>query len=287
MATVINLSFGSLVLAAIFALVNAGFVMLFRTTGVLNFAQGYFMLLGAYLMAAIVHHSGFWFGLLITLVGLGVVGYLAYLLLMRFTLTHEEFTKVVASLMLASLLAQVPPLIWGTNVRLLPPAMHGTLTWRGARISVTDVLTIVAAVIVVIVVVMFLDRTVTGVRMQAQAGNPALAIYSGIRVHRLSAIAWATAAVLGGLAGVAYAERTSVNLDLATIGLAAFPAAVIGGLASLGGTLVGGLIVAVVLTVSSYLFGAVTGDMLAYALMLGTLIVFPTGLFGHQTTKRL
>jgi branched-chain amino acid transport system permease protein len=282
-----DLAIGTVELAAIFALVNVGVILLYRTTGVLNFAQGYFMLLGAYVMAAIAPKTGYWPGLILTLVPIATLGALVYVLLMRFMINAKEFAKVITTLMLASLLAQIPPAVWGTDVEQIAPPTSAVLRLGSVHLAVADLITVGIAAAVVIVVTVWLRATVMGIRMTAQAGNPLLAAYSGIRVHRLGAIAWAVGAVLGGFAGVAYAQHTTVSLNLSSIGLSAFPAVVLGGLDSLGGTLLGGLVVSGILTVVGYFFGAVAGEIIAYGVMMATLLVFPRGFFGSTSTRRL
>lgn len=282
-----DLAIGTVELAAIFALVNVGVILLYRTTGVLNFAQGYFMLLGAYVMAAIAPKTGYWPGLILTLVPIAALGALVYVLLMRFMINAKEFAKVITTLMLASLLAQIPPAVWGTDVEQIAPPTSAVLRLGSVHLAVADLITVGIAAAVVIVVTVWLRATVMGIRMTAQAGNPLLAAYSGIRVHRLGAIAWAVGAVLGGFAGVAYAQHTTVSLNLSSIGLSAFPAVVLGGLDSLGGTLLGGLVVSGILTVVGYFFGAVAGEIIAYGVMMATLLVFPRGFFGSTSTRRL
>lgn len=282
-----DLAIGTVELAAIFALVNVGVILLYRTTGVLNFAQGYFMLLGAYVMAAIAPKTGYWPGLILTLVSIAALGALVYVLLMRFMINAKEFAKVITTLMLASLLAQIPPAVWGTDVEQIAPPTSAVLRLGSVHLAVADLITVGIAAAVVIVVTVWLRATVMGIRMTAQAGNPLLAAYSGIRVHRLGAIAWAVGAVLGGFAGVAYAQHTTVSLNLSSIGLSAFPAVVLGGLDSLGGTLLGGLVVSGILTVVGYFFGAVAGEIIAYGVMMATLLVFPRGFFGSTSTRRL
>ena len=282
-----DLAIGTVELAAIFALVNVGVILLYRTTGVLNFAQGYFMLLGAYVMAAIAPKTGYWPGLILTLVPIAALGALVYVLLMRFMINAKEFAKVITTLMLASLLAQIPPAVWGTDVEQIAPPTSAELRLGSVHLAVADLITVSIAAAVVIVVAVWLRATVMGIRMTAQAGNPLLAAYSGIRVHRLGAIAWALGAALGGFAGVAYAQHTTVSLNLSSIGLSAFPAVVLGGLDSLGGTLLGGLVVSGILTVVGYFFGAVAGEIIAYGVMMATLLVFPRGFFGSTSTRRL
>ena len=282
-----NLAVGTLLFAAILTLVNSGMVLLYRTTGVLNFAQGYFMLLGAYVMSTTVVAVGYGLGLLVTMVCLSAVGVIVYQVVMRYVIHRPEWTRVIITLMVASLLAQLPPIVWGTGLRAISFPLGWGIRLGGARLPVSTIVTVAEAVVAVAVLVAFLRRTVTGTRMRALAMNSGLATYAGFRMNVLGSLAWAIAGSLGALAGVAYAQTTTVSLDISAVGLSAFPAAVLGGLDSLGGTILGGLVVAAVLTLASYWFGAVVGDMLAYLVMLAALVFVPFGFFGSRTTKRL
>lgn len=287
LVTAINLIIASTVLASVYGLINVGFVLLYRTTGVFNFAQGHFMLLGAFIMWALTQVLPYAISLLLTVLALTLIGAGIYLVLMRFLLGAKEFTKVITTLMLATILLQVPAVIWGPTLRILPPPTTKFISFEHVRLDWSDLLIILEAALVVGLLTLIINRTVIGTRMRAVATDEALAIYAGIRVHRLAAIAWGLAGAGAALAGISYAQRSGVGLSIPAVGLGAFPAVIVGGMDSIGGTLVGGLVVAFIQTFTSYAFGVIYGEIASYLLMLGVLLVLPTGIFGSVEGRRL
>lgn len=287
MTTAVNLIISATVLASIYGLINVGFVLLYRTTGVINFAQGHFMLLGAFSMWALTQALPYVVSLIITVLLLAGFGAVIYLVLMRYLLGAKEFTKVITTLMLATILLQVPAVLWGTEVRILSRPTTDLISLSGVQIQVSDLLIVVEAAVVVTVLMLFVNRTVVGTRMRAVAADETLAIYAGVRVHWLAAIAWGLTGAGAALAGISYAQRSGVGLSIPAVGLGAFPAVIIGGMDSIGGSLLGGVIVAFVQTLTTYQFGAVYGEVISYLLMLAVLLVLPTGLFGSVEGRRL
>lgn len=283
----INLTAATLLLASIYCLVNVGLVTLYRSTGLLNFAQGQFVMLGAYVMVTVTSDLGYWLGLLVSAIVLAIVGWLSYHLLMRFMLGADHFQKVVLSFLLAVIITQVVVMIWGTNSRPLEPSTDRNLHVADGVIPVYDLIASGLAVVVVVVLMMFMSRTITGLRMRALSMNETLAVYNGIKVHRLAGIAWAIAGAGAAVAGVIYAQSSSVTLSLADVGLLAFPAAVLGGLDSIGGSILGSVVVAGVLTVTGYYLGGQWSEIIVYSLLLAVLVVRPYGMFGRRVAQRI
>jgi branched-chain amino acid transport system permease protein len=288
MSIAINLIVGIIVLAGVYAIANVGFVLLYKGTGVPNFAQGGLLMLGAYVMSTsgLVGHS-YWPALLLTCVIMGVIGALIYVFVMRWMLGTVEFEKVVLTFVVASAITQIIELIWGTSTRAVPVSSSHQFMVGGGNVAVQSIESTAVILVVIVVLMVLLSRTLLGLRMRALAENESLAVYRGIRVHRLSAIAWIIAAICAAIAGVTYAEVSSVSLSMSDIGLLAFPAAVLGGLDSIGGTVVGALIIAAVLNLSQYYLGGVWGVVVEYGAMLVVLMVLPFGLFGSRSTRRL
>jgi branched-chain amino acid transport system permease protein len=288
MSVAVNLFVGIIVLAGVYAIANVGFVLLYKGTGVPNFAQGGLLMLGAYVMSTsgLVGHS-YWPALVLTCVVMGIVGALIYVFIMRWLLGAVEFEKVVLTFVVASAITQIIELIWGTSSRAVPVSSNHQFLLLGGHVAVQGIESTVVILVVIVGLMTVLSRTLLGLRMRALAENESLAVYRGIRVHRLSAIAWVIASVCAAVAGVTYAEVSSVSLSMADIGLLAFPAAVLGGLDSIGGTIIGALIIAAVLNLSQYYLGGVWGVVVEYAAMLLVLMVLPFGLFGSRSTRRL
>jgi branched-chain amino acid transport system permease protein len=285
--TVITLLGSVLGLAGVYALVNSGFVVLYRTTGVINFAQGQFMLVGAFLMTSLTGLGSYWLGLVGTALATAGVALVIYLLLTRFLLGASEFPKAVTTFMLASIITQAASLIWGATPRIVPSPTQTILSIGEGRLPLADVIVLGIAVLVVGLLSIFVDHTLIGSRMRALAGNETLALFTGIRVVSLGALAWGITGAAAAIAGVQYAASASASLTLPAIGFSAFPAAVLGGMDSITGILPAALIVAIAQTVAVYYGGAVWGDIVVWVAMLAALLFMPRGLFGAKELKRL
>ncbi|MFD9502335.1 branched-chain amino acid ABC transporter permease [Streptomyces sp. NPDC060035] len=284
--TAINLASASVLLAAIYCLVNTGLVLLYRSTGVLNFSHGQLVMLGAYVMSN-VEFGSYPLRLAIAAVAVGIVSWISYHALIRWLMGADEFRKVVMSFMLAILLTQIIVLVWGTDTREVPNSTDAWFALGSAHVRWSVVIDACTAVVLAVGLTLFLSRTLSGLRMRALAANEVLAAYSGIKVHRLAGLAWAIAGGGAALAGVMYAETTSVSLALSDVLLLAFPAAVLGGLSSLPGSVLGSVIMATLLTVCGYFFGGQWVNVMAFAVLLGVLIVRPFGLMGTSSAQRL
>ncbi|MFE6903565.1 branched-chain amino acid ABC transporter permease [Streptomyces sp. NPDC057717] len=286
LTTAVNLASASVLLAAIYCLVNTGLVLLYRSTGVLNFSHGQLVMLGAYVMSSMKFGS-YPLRLAIAAVTVGIVSWISYHVLIRRLTGADEFRKVVMSFMLAILLTQIIVLMWGTDTREVPNSTDAWFALGSAHVRWSVVIDACTAVVLAMGLTFFLSRTLSGLRMRALAANEELAAYSGIKVHRLAGLAWALAGGGAALAGVMYAETTSVSLALPDILLLAFPAAVLGGLSSLPGSILGSVITATLLTLCGYFFGGQWVNVMAYVVLLGVLIVRPFGLMGTSSAQRL
>jgi branched-chain amino acid transport system permease protein len=245
-------------------------------------------MLGAFIMTdAWLAQRGYWIGLLVSTAILAAVGVAIYFLVMRVLLGHEEFEKAILTFLLASVVTGVVGIRWGEENQTLPTVSTHQYQLFGGKIGVSDIVSVSVVTVVVVALTVFIAKTVHGLRMRAQAENEMLAVYRGIRVHRVSATAWALACACAAIAGVTYGEVSSVNLNLASIGLVAFPAAIIGGLDSVGGTIIGALVVASIGTVGQYYLNGQWSVVFEYTIMLVIIVVLPRGLFGSKSLSRL
>jgi branched-chain amino acid transport system permease protein len=283
---------GSLVLGSLYALVSIGFVILYRSTGVINFAQGSFMVLGGFIFYSLVATANLpWeFALLCTCAALGLSGAAVYVALLRRMVGAEPFVLVIASLGLSVVIETIIFMTWGPNTRTLPELVPVTplVSIGNIKFSALDIITIAIAVVIIVALEVGLQHTRTGVRMRAVADGPLLASLMRVNVHVMSAIAWGIAAVCAGAAGAAYAMRTSLDPPgLQALGLVVFPAVLLGGLDSIRGALIGGLGLAIIQNAGILMFGGDWSDVVAYTVLLAVLLVRPRGLFGSRAIVRL
>jgi branched-chain amino acid transport system permease protein len=287
-----NVISGSLILGCVYALVGVGFVLLYRATRVLSFAQGAFMTVGALLMVNLVTSTGLSIvpALLIVVAVLSALGALTYRVVFARVTASDPFITSVASLGLAGILTTAIDLIWGSSIRTIP-AQFGSTTLRigNFHLSATQLAILGGTVVLVIALAAMLRWSALGRQMHAVADSSLLALHVGINSVRVATITWALAAASAGLAGCAYA----LNVDavdpgtLPNIGLLAFPAIILGGLTSVVGALVGGIALGLIQSIVLTEIGGQYQDVISYGILLLVLLVRPQGLFGQPETVRV
>lgn len=283
---------GALVLGSLYTVVGVGFVILYKATHVLNFAQGSLMLLGGFVFFTLNQDVGLaWpIAMVLSLLALAVVGGALYVIFFRRLVGAAEFTLVIATLGLSVLLLTVCLVIWGPGTRTLPDQLSrkALISFGNVEFSSIDVFSIVLAVVVVLGLDIALRHTRMGIKMRAVADQPLLASQLKVNVNRMSAIAWAIAAFCAGVAGIAYAMRLSIDpVGITALGLLAFPAILLGGLDSVRGVLAGGFVLAFAQSGASFYFGGEWSNVTAYAVLLAVLLVRPRGFFGSRLAVRL
>ena len=276
------------VLASIYALISCGYVLIYRVSRVLSLAHGELMMLGAYALG--VTASMFSGHPVIAVAVSGVlalsVGGLVYLLLMRHMTGEMVLAAVLATIALGILLRGAMILVWGAQeqhpLRALGFENTPVAIGETARISVVGLTMVIATAVVYIGLWLFLRHTVWGIRMRAAGQNPLLAAQRGIGLHAIYALAWGLAAFTGGLAGMLIACDSALDQTMMLIGLKAFPAALVGGLDSLAGALLGSLIVAAAEVLMINYVSPLLSDVVPFFVLLAMLIVRPWGLFGTK-----
>lgn len=276
------------VLAAIYALIAAGYVLIYRVSRVLNLAHGELMMLGAYLLLATASlFAGNPYIAVAASVGLSiVVGVLVYVFLMRKLTGEMVLAAVLTTVALGILLRGVIVLVWSAQQRY--PAQQLSLTNYaialpgGARISLCAALLVATTAIVYAGLLAFLRFGRWGVRMRAAGQNPLLAAQRGVGLHAVYALAWALSTLTGSLAGMLIALDSGLDQTMAIIGLKAFPAALVGGLDSLVGALLGSLIVASAEVLLIHYVDPLLSEVVPFLVLIAMLVVRPWGLLGTR-----
>jgi len=282
---------GTFVLACIYSLQAVSFVLLMRCTGVLNFAQGQLLALGAYFFyeARGVHNLSYLTSTVVAVLCTAACGLAIYLLALRRFDGAPTWSTVMALFGIAEVANGIIGLIWGAN-----PLLTGTpITSRpitvvgGLRINSIDLLVSLVSLAFVLLAIAVTYGTPLGLRMRAAAENRHLATYAGVRVGRIASIAWSLSAAMAGIAGLGLAMRTEISPDLTNDFLIAFPAVLIGGVESLFGAVLGSVLLAALLTIVSTYYSGDISLPLAYAALLAVLVIRPQGLLGAKETVRL
>lgn len=277
-----------LVLTAIYALISCGYVLIYRVSRVLNLAHGELMLLSAYLLYSTASFLG---GNPVTAVVLSavlglVVGALVYLFLMRRMTGEMVLAAVLCTIALGVMLRGATVLIWSAQVR------HpiGALGWSNpslvlmgdARISLISAILIGTTATVYAGLFGFLGFTRWGIRMRAAGQNPLLASQRGIQLHAVFALAWGLSTFTAGLAGMLISMDSSLDGTMVMLGLKAFPAALVGGLDSLAGALIGSAIIAIAEVLLIQFVNPLLSDVVPFLVLLAVLVIRPWGLFGSR-----
>ena len=277
-----------IVLASIYALIACGYVLIYRVSRVLNLAHGELMMLGAYLLLSVGStFGGHPFMAMAAAVGLSAcVGILVYLFLMRKMTGEMVLAAVLTTIALGILLRGLVVLIWSAQVQH-PIKSLGFINDSfalpgGARVSTFAALLVLVNAAVYGSLFFFLRFGRWGVRMRAAGQNPLLAAQRGINLHAIYALAWGLSTLTGSLAGMLMALDSGLDATMIIIGLKAFPAALVGGLDSLLGALVGALIVATAEVLLIHYVDPLLSDVVPFVVLIAMLFARPWGLFGTR-----
>lgn len=275
------------VLASIYALISCGYVLIYRTSRVLNLAHGELMMLGAYGLFTTASLFGRHPLVAIAMSALLalVVGVLVYVVLMRRMTGESVLAAVLTTIALGILLRGAMVLVFGAQEQHPLPLLgfeNASIAIGDARISAVSLTLVLATAAVYLGLWAFLRFTVWGIRMRAAGQNPLLAAQRGIGLHAIYALAWGLATLTAGLAGMLIACDAALDQTMVMIGLKAFPAALVGGLDSLLGALVGALVVAAAEVLLIYYVDPLLSDVVPFAVLLAMLVFRPWGLFGTR-----
>lgn len=283
---------GTLLLASMYALVAFAWVLMFKTTGILNLATGAQLAIGAYLFDTFASRWDLPWAITIVgwLVSGLVIAAITQLTLFRRLAGQPEFVLVVATLGLASLLKGVMSIVWGSESRLMREPFPDTLYFLPGDTVVTSygLATVVVAILVFALSAVFFSKTKIGVEMRVTAENAILAAQSGIRVDRIYIMGWWMAVSVASLAGILYAYNTALSPGIGdALGLRGIAPALVGGLDSLRGVVIGALVVAFAEVVGVRFLGGQMQDVTAWLVILVVLLIKPNGIFGSASVERV
>ena len=283
-----QLAVNIVVLASIYALIACGYVLIYRVSRVLNLAHGELMMLGAYMVLATASlFDGHPVMALAAAILLSLlVGALVYVFLMRRMTGEMVLAAILTTVALGILIRGLVILIWSAQQQYPAQALGvpnpSLVLFGGARISMWSAVLVALTAVVYAALFAFLRFGRWGMRMRAAGQNPLLAAQRGINLHSVYALAWSLSTLTGALAGILMALDSGVTGSMPVVGLKAFPAALVGGLDSLVGALVGSLIVAAAEVLLIYYVDPLLSDVVPFLVLIAMLIVRPWGLFGTR-----
>jgi branched-chain amino acid transport system permease protein len=281
-------------LGCVYGLIALGFVLIYKATEVVNFAQGELLMLGGFFAFTFITLMGlnYWLGFLLAVICMALLGSTIERVVVRPILGYPQFSIVMATIGLGFFARSVAGMIWGTDDLQIDTPFSRSVTENVVRIGslvVADdkISIIVATVLLCVVLYLFFSRTRMGIAMQATSQNMLAAYYMGIPVKRVFSLIWAISAAVACFAGILLAPSTLIHTNVGFIGLKAFPAAVLGGFGSIPGALVGGIIIGVIEQLAGFYLPQGFKDVAAYIVLLLVLWFKPDGLFGMKMRKKV
>ncbi len=277
-----------------YSLIALGFVLVYKATDAINFAQGEFVMMAGLIAAAILGIEGapLIAAVVATLAVMVGFGFGLEKVVLRPLLGRPVVAVIMATIGLAAVLRGLTPVIFGGETRAVPlPIGDEPIDLGIATLSPVQVLGSITTLILFVGFSWFFKKSRMGVAMRAVADNQQVAQAMGINVERYFALAWAMAGIVSALGGIIWGSMLGVDVHLALVGLKVFPVVILGGLDSIGGALIGGLIIGIVESlVAGYLdpyVGGGTKDFAPYVLMIIVLMIKPYGIFGKRRIERV
>ncbi len=276
----------------VYGLIALGFVLIYKATEAVNFAQGDFMMLGAFVTLGLTNaeymHLPFWIAAPIAIGIMAILGYLLDFFVLRHLFGQSQTAVVILTIALGFVIRFIAGAIWGHEPQTLEsPLALGDVNFGGVVLGMADVAVIIVTVLLTIFLYQFFQRTKLGLAMQAASQNQMAAYYMGVPVRRVQGLTWGLAGAVAAVAGILFASKGTIDPNAGLLGIKAFAAAVIGGFGSLPGALAGGLIVGIIEPFASRYMAAGYSQIAPYALLLFVLVFRPHGLFSQVRTKKV
>ena len=287
----LNILIAGLTKGAIYGVIAMGFVIIYKCSGVLNFAHGALVLMGSYIGWSLAFQMGLppWLAIIVALALAAIVGLVIERFAMRPLLGESVLVLIMATIALDQILVGGTITIWGGMdrqfVEILPTGT--ALRLGGFSLSTEHLIAAAIALLLVALFALFFRFSRWGLAMRGVAEGHQISRSMGISVKNILALSWAIAAVLGGIGGILYGSISGFRVDLSQIGLMSIPAAFIGGLDSIPGAVLGGIIVGLVESLATGYIGHATGQPMAYFILVIMMFWKPYGFFGRVRIERV
>jgi branched-chain amino acid transport system permease protein len=276
----------------LYGLSAMGFVMIFKSSSVLNFAHGELLALGAFFFLAMVT----WVKLpiaaafIVTLACCFILGFIIERFFLRPLIGEPLIYVIMLTVGLASMFKGLMLLVWGGNLQTYPAFLPEVLGIQWDVINIPPVYTaaLIIGIMFLILFGVFFKYSSQGIFMRSVADNQRAALSLGVHVQKVFALSWAIAALVAGMSGIVLGIINGINVhDLSAIGLKVFPVVILGGLDSIGGAIIGGIIIGLLETFTGGYISPSLSDVVPYIVLVFILMVKPYGLFGLTEIERV
>ena len=276
----------------LYALAALGFVMIFKSSSVLNFAHGELLAIGAFIFLAF---SVWWelpiyLSFLLTLVGTFAMGFVIERLFLRPLIGEALIEVIMLTVGLAAMFKGLLLVIFGGNLFNYPDFLPAGLTikWGAINIPPVYVASFIIGIIFLSIFGFFFKYSSQGIYMRSVADNQPAALSLGVHVRRVFAMSWAIAALVCAISGIILGIMNGINVhDISVLGLKVFPVVILGGLESIGGAIIGGLIIGILETFTGGYVSTSLKEVIPYIVLVFILLVKPYGLFGLVEIERV
>lgn len=292
MQFLLQLFINGLSLGFLYALSALGFVMIFKSSSVLNLAHGELLATGAFLF--LVFSS--WARLpilaafVLTLIGTFALGFVVERLFLRPLIGENLIEVIMMTLGIAIMFKGLLLFIFGGDIQVYPNFLPKSLSirWEGVQVPAVNVAAFIIGIIFLIIFGLFFKYSSQGIYMRSVADNQPAALSLGVHVRRVFALSWAIAFLVAGMSGIVLGIINGINVhELDAIGLKVFPVVILGGLDSIGGAIIGGLIIGLVETFTAGYISTSLSEVVPYIVLVLILMVKPYGLFGLVEIERV
>jgi branched-chain amino acid transport system permease protein len=277
-----------------YSLIALGFVLVYKATDAVNFAQGEFVMIGGLVVALAMSSAGvpLWIAVLLGIASMVIFGFALERVVLRKLIGRPVIAVVMATIGLASILRGVGPTFFGAGTKSLPlPISDEPFIIGPLFIPPIQILGATVSIVFLTGFACFFLWSRKGIAMRAVADNQQVAMAMGINVERYFGLAWAMTGVVSALGGIIWGNLLGVDVNLSLVGFKVFPVVILGGLDSIPGAVVGGLIVGIVENIAAgYIdpyVGGGTKDFAPYVLMILALMIRPYGIFGKRIIERI
>jgi branched-chain amino acid transport system permease protein len=288
----LQLLFQGLSIGFLYALAALGFVMIFKSSSVLNFAHGELLAIGAFIFLVLAAwlKLPIWLSFLITIVGSFALGFIIERLFLRPLIGEALIEVIMLTVGLAAMFKGLMLFIFGGNLFNYPDFLPKNLTIQMGTINIPPVYvaTFLIGLIFLVIFGLFFKYSSQGIYMRSVADNQPAALSLGVHVRRVFALSWAIAALVCAMSGIILGIMNGINVhEVSAMGLKVFPVVILGGLESIGGAIIGGIIIGLIETFTSGYVSTSLREVIPYIVLVFILLVKPYGLFGLVEIERV